>query len=77
MLPTTNDHINQVYTCFVSAPGEGNTGWRVVEIDGAAGPTDRGECIDLLENMAWVVREDFVKNSESVKFGLMYLGQQI
>lgn len=75
-VPPTDDHVDQAYTCFISAPGEGNTGRRVVELDGArAGPVDRGECTDLLEDVARIVREDYMKSSESVKFSLMYLGQ--
>lgn len=75
-LPLTNDHVDQGYTCFVSAPGEGSTGRRVIELDGGrAGPVDRGECTDLLEDVARIARDDFIKNSKSVKFSLMYLGQ--
>lgn len=74
-LPPNDDHVDQAYTCFVSAPGYGKTGQRVVELDGArAGPVDRGECTDLLD-VVRVVKEDFIKNSKSVKFSLMYLGQ--
>jgi len=75
-LPLIDAHADQGYTCFVSAPGEGNTGRRVVELDGArAGPVESGECTDLLEDVVRIVREDFMKNSESIKFSLMYLGQ--
>jgi len=49
---------------------------RVVELDGTrAGPVDRGVCTDLVEDVARIVKEDFIKNSDSVKFSLMYLGQ--
>ncbi|KAF8579880.1 cysteine proteinase [Ramaria rubella] len=76
--PPNDDSVDQAYTCFISAPGEGSTGRRVVELDGVrAGPVDRGECTDLLEDVARIVREDFVENSESVKFSLMYLGQSM
>jgi len=77
-LPSTDSHIDQAYTCFISAPGESKTGRRVVELDGVrAGPVDRGECTDLLEDVARIVREEFMKKSESVKFSLMYLGQKV
>lgn len=75
-LPLTEGHVDQAYTCFVSTAGESTTGRRVVELDGTrAGPVDRGECTDLLEDVARIIREDFIKNSKSVKFSLMYLGQ--
>ena len=29
----------------------------------------------MMQDVARIVREDFIKNSDSVKFSLMYLGQ--
>lgn len=75
-LPPNDEHADQGYSTFISAPGEGTTGRRVIELDGGrAGPVDHGECTDLLEDVARIVREDYAKNSESVRFNLMYLGQ--
>jgi len=51
-------------------------GQRIVELDGTrTGPVDHGVCTDLLEDVARIVKEEFIKNSDSVKFSLMYLGQ--
>ncbi|KIM74816.1 hypothetical protein PILCRDRAFT_827874 [Piloderma croceum F 1598] len=58
------------------ADATNSTPQRIVELDGTrAGPVDRGVCTDLVDDVARIVKEDFIKNSNSVKFSLMYLGQ--
>ncbi|KAG2135640.1 hypothetical protein BD769DRAFT_1441269 [Suillus cothurnatus] len=69
------------FTCFVKAPDasarESETqarGWRVIELDGARnGPIDRGECTNLLQDVARFVKEHYIKESKSVNFSMMAL----
>ncbi|KAG6917817.1 hypothetical protein DXG01_000877 [Tephrocybe rancida] len=76
VMPLTDDHPDQAYCAFVSAPGQGSTGFRVIELDGGrAGPVDYGECTDLLNDVARIVREQFMDKNPSVLYSMMYLGQ--
>ncbi|KAG1748094.1 hypothetical protein EDB19DRAFT_1630487 [Suillus lakei] len=69
------------FTCFVKAPDatarETETqahGWRVIELDGGRnGPIDRGECTNLLQDVAKYVKEHYIKESKSVNFSMMAL----
>ncbi|KAG1824606.1 cysteine proteinase [Suillus subaureus] len=69
------------FTCFVRAPdvtARGTEtqarGWRVIELDGARnGPIDRGECTSLLQDVAKIVKEHYIKESKSVNFSMMAL----
>ncbi|KAG2155273.1 uncharacterized protein EDB93DRAFT_1080355 [Suillus bovinus] len=69
------------FTCFVKAPdvtaGDSENkvrGWHVVELDGGRnGPIDRGECTDLLQDVARFVKEHYIKDSKSVNFSMMAL----
>jgi ubiquitin carboxyl-terminal hydrolase L3 len=76
-VPSTDEHPDQGYTCFVSVPGEGSTGRRIFELDGGRkGPVDHGECTDLLEDVVGrIIKDEYVAKSESVKFSIMYLGK--
>ncbi|KAH9946529.1 peptidase C12, ubiquitin carboxyl-terminal hydrolase [Amylocystis lapponica] len=70
------------FTCFVKAPSppreEGivpDEAARVIELDGRRqGPIDRGECVDLLQDVARFVREVYVANTASVQFSMLSLG---
>ncbi|GLB37083.1 putative ubiquitin carboxyl-terminal hydrolase [Lyophyllum shimeji] len=69
-------HPDQGYCAFISAPGEGSTARRVIELDGTrAGPVDRGECTDLLGDVARIVKEEFMDKNSSVLYSMLYLGQ--
>ncbi|EDR09775.1 uncharacterized protein LACBIDRAFT_317917 [Laccaria bicolor S238N-H82] len=47
---------------------------QLVELDGMrAGPVDHGECMDLLVNVAELVRTQYLARNESVYFSLMVL----
>ncbi|OAX37738.1 cysteine proteinase [Rhizopogon vinicolor AM-OR11-026] len=69
------------FTCFVRAPDatarqtETQTyGWRVIELDGGRnGPIDRGECTNLLQDVAKYVKDHYIKESKSVNFSMMAL----
>ncbi|KAG2113527.1 uncharacterized protein F5147DRAFT_681422 [Suillus discolor] len=69
------------FTCFVKAPdvtARGTEtqvrGWRVIELDGGRnGPIDRGECTNLLQDVAKFVKEHYIKESKSVNFSMMAL----
>ncbi|KJA15436.1 hypothetical protein HYPSUDRAFT_172547 [Hypholoma sublateritium FD-334 SS-4] len=53
---------------------EKSTGMRLVELDGRrAGPLDRGECKDLLTDVAQLVKTRYMSMSTSVYFSLMAL----
>ncbi|KAE9407840.1 cysteine proteinase [Gymnopus androsaceus JB14] len=69
-LPETNDRMDQAYTCFIRT-----TAGRVIELDGGrSAAVDRGECTDLLEDVARIAGEEFIGKSSSIKFSMMYLG---
>ncbi|KAG1858554.1 hypothetical protein F4604DRAFT_2038930 [Suillus subluteus] len=69
------------FTCFVKAPDataretESQAHrWRVIELDGARnGPIDRGECTNLLQDVAKIVKDHYIKESKSVNFSMMAL----
>ncbi|KAJ2918923.1 hypothetical protein MD484_g1549, partial [Candolleomyces efflorescens] len=55
--------------------GDGDTGMRLVELDGRRpGPIDHGVCKDLLKDVANLVKERYLSQTESVYFSLMALG---
>jgi len=70
------------FTCFVEAPDasvrtstSGEYSNRLIELDGTRnGPMDHGLVDDFLKGVAEVVRKNFIGNSESLTFNLMYLG---
>nr|GAT42966.1 predicted protein [Mycena chlorophos] len=77
----TNLDTDLHFTCFVAAPaargpGSEGAGLRVVELDGRRkGPIDRGECTDLLQDVAKIVQEIYIKGGpESLQFSMMSLG---
>ncbi|KAG6842072.1 hypothetical protein C0991_002726 [Blastosporella zonata] len=77
-MPLTDAHVDQAYSAFISAPGEGSTGRRVVELDGGrAGPVDYGECVDLLDDVARIVKEQFMDKNPSVLYSMLYFGQPV
>ncbi|KAF6752354.1 hypothetical protein DFP72DRAFT_904671 [Ephemerocybe angulata] len=58
-------------------PGESqsDTGMRLVELDGRRpGPIDHGVCKNLLKDVAKLVKERYLTQTESVYFSLMALG---
>ncbi|KAJ7050502.1 peptidase C12, ubiquitin carboxyl-terminal hydrolase [Mycena amicta] len=77
----TNLDTNLHFTTFVSAPaargpGSEAAGMRVVELDGRRkGPIDRGECTDLLRDVAKIIQDIYIKGAaESLQFSMMSLG---
>jgi len=53
---------------------EKTTGKRVIELDGGrVGPIDRGECKDLLRDVASYVKKEYIAASSSVKFSMLAL----
>ncbi|KAG5637735.1 hypothetical protein H0H81_003373 [Sphagnurus paluster] len=67
------------FTCFVRAPAvrgsDSPGGYRVVELDGRRqGPVDRGECTDLLKDVANVIKEKYLSNTSSMYFNMIALG---
>jgi len=70
------------FTCFIQAPDaiarETETPtkkMRLIELDGRRdGPVDRGECKDLLKDVAEIVKEAYVAQSSSMHFSMMSLG---
>ncbi|KAF8070160.1 peptidase C12 ubiquitin carboxyl-terminal hydrolase 1 [Lyophyllum atratum] len=78
VLPLTDAHPDQAYCTFISAPGEGSTGRRVIELDGGrTGPFDHGECTDLLDDVARIVQEKFMDKNPSVLYSMLYLGSSM
>jgi ubiquitin carboxyl-terminal hydrolase L3 len=73
---------NLHFTCFVQAPNAKAretqtpaTSMRLIELDGRrAGPVDRGECKDLLKDVAKIVKDVYVSQSSSMQFSMMSLG---
>jgi len=69
------------FTCFVMAPDvrsrEGGTAahsMRLIELDGRRrGPIDRGECTDLLRNVAKIAQDSFIAQSSSLHFSMIAL----
>ncbi|KAG2067276.1 peptidase C12, ubiquitin carboxyl-terminal hydrolase 1 [Suillus decipiens] len=69
------------FTCFVKAPDttaketeSQARGWRVIELDGRRnGPIDRGECTNLLQDVAKFVKEHYINESKNVNFSMMAL----
>jgi len=54
---------------------EGETGMRLVELDGRRpGPVDHGVCTDLLSDVAALVKKRFMSQTASVYFNMMALG---
>ncbi|KAF8216280.1 peptidase C12, ubiquitin carboxyl-terminal hydrolase [Mycena galopus ATCC 62051] len=73
-VPTDLD-TNLHFTCFVAAPSPDGTGLRVVELDGRRnGPVDRGACHNLLTDASRVIKEQYMSDSKSMHFNMMYLG---
>jgi len=80
--PPKDLNVDLHFTCFVEAPDASvrtSTGRhyskRLIELDGSRdGPMDHGDVKDFLKGVAKVVKEDFIGNSESLEFTLMYLG---
>ncbi|KAF7294498.1 Ubiquitin carboxyl-terminal hydrolase [Mycena kentingensis (nom. inval.)] len=73
----TNLKTNLHFTCFVSAPSPDGSGQqRVIELDGRrAGPIDRGECTDLLKDVAKIVKEVYIEGGGgSLEFSMLSLG---
>ncbi|KAI0953998.1 hypothetical protein AcW1_006703 [Taiwanofungus camphoratus] len=79
--PSADTHTDLHFTCFVQAPspprGEGempDEPPRLVELDGRrVGPVDRGECKNLLEDVAKFVKENYVSQTASMHFSMMAL----
>ncbi|KAJ3539617.1 hypothetical protein NMY22_g4653 [Coprinellus aureogranulatus] len=58
--------------------GAGDTGMRLVELDGRrAGPVDHGVCTDLLRDVAKLVKDRYLTQTESLYFSLMALGPSL
>jgi len=54
---------------------EDTTGMRLVELDGTReGPVDRGECKDLLKDVAAFVKTRYLSQTSSVEFSMLALG---
>ncbi|KAJ7281832.1 peptidase C12, ubiquitin carboxyl-terminal hydrolase [Mycena rebaudengoi] len=48
---------------------------RLIELDGRrVGPIDRGECTDLLKDVGKFIQTEYMSNSNSMQFSMMYLG---
>jgi len=79
-VPTADSNTNLHFTCFVQAPsgrapGSEDVGMRLIELDGRrAGPIDRGECTNLLEDATKVIKDVYMRNSQSMEFNVMSLG---
>jgi len=77
-LPPTDSHPDQGYCAFISAPGESGTGRRIIELEGSrAGPVDHGECTDLMDDVARIVKDKFMEKNPSVLYSMLYLGQDM
>jgi len=69
------------FTCFVKAPdvssrqdGTPASTMRLIELDGRrGGPMDRGECTDLLQDVAKIVKGFFVTQPSSMHFSMTAL----
>lgn len=62
------------FTCFVESAHDG-TGSRVIELDGRRkGPVDRGQCTNLLSDVARIVKDVYLTEGAGVNFSMMYLG---
>jgi len=80
--PPKDLNVDLHFTCFVEAPDasvrtstRGGYTKRLIELDGSRdGPMDHGYVDDFLKGVAKVVKEDFIGNSESLEFTMMYLG---
>ncbi len=66
------------FTCFIRAPSPASVqtgGFRLLELNGARdGPVDRGDCENLLKDVAKYVREVHIKNTTDPKFSMLALG---
>jgi len=78
--PSIEQDTDLHFTCFVRAPnppreeGVASDSSRVLELDGRrAGPVDRGECTDLLRDVAKYVRSNYVVNTSSIHFSMLAL----
>ncbi|OCH93700.1 peptidase C12, ubiquitin carboxyl-terminal hydrolase 1 [Obba rivulosa] len=78
--PSIEQDTNLHFTCFVQAPNppreEGLTSdsERLLELDGRrVAPVDRGECTDLLRDVAKYVKENYVANTSSMHFSMLAL----
>ena len=77
-VPAEDDE-TQHYTCFVSVPEvmrqKTPTGrLRVIELNGGRkGPVDRGECTNLLRDVARYVREHYLPNTSDARFSVLAL----
>ncbi|KAL1746816.1 hypothetical protein HDZ31DRAFT_33323 [Schizophyllum fasciatum] len=84
----TNLDTNLHFTCFVKAPavraddaspgaaeGVPPSGFRVLELDGRReGIVDRGECKDLLHDVAQIVKDNYMAAAASMEFSMMAFG---
>jgi len=78
----TNLDTNLHFTCFVQAPdgpsratGTPPQSMRLIELDGRrAGPIDKGECTDLLKDVAKIVKDTYIAQSSSSSFSMISLG---
>jgi len=63
------------FTCFVESPHNKGTGSRVIELDGRRkGIVDRGQCTNLLRDVAKIVKDVYLTEGAGTNFSMMYLG---
>lgn len=66
------------FTCFVESAHSEGTVSRVIELDGRRkGPVDRGQCTNLLNDAARIVKDVYLTEGAGMNFNMMYLGPAI
>jgi len=71
---SATEHPEGAYACFVKKCG------RLIELDGGngrGGAVDRGPCDELVESVALLMKDVFMKGMENDKFNLMYFGESL
>ncbi|KAI0791657.1 hypothetical protein BC629DRAFT_1511298 [Irpex lacteus] len=72
--PSANARGYPHYTCFVQASSDITGECRLVELDGhRTGPVDRGVCVNLLEDAAKVIKDEYMAKEARYEFGVLAL----
>ncbi|OCH93699.1 cysteine proteinase [Obba rivulosa] len=74
-VPSVEEEMDLHYTCFASLSDPSRTGSsRLVELNGGRkGPVDRGECTDVLRDVAKYLKEHYLPNTSSAHFNVLVL----